>query len=395
MDKVNEEHVPELLEAHAQVWNHMFSFVRSMSLKCAIDLGIPDIVQNHGKPMTVTELVAVLPTLNPTKACHIHRLMRILVHSGFFACRKLDNDAQQVGYVLTNASRLLLKNNPLSVTPFLKVVLDPIFMKPWQVLGTWFQNDDSTPFFTGNGKTMYGYCGHDPWVNNLFNEAMASDARLITKVLVDKCKGAFEGLESLVDVGGGTGTVVKAIADAFPHLDCTVLDLPHVVDGLQGSSNLKYVGGNMFEAVPAADAVILKWIFHNWNDEECVTILKRCKEAISEGGKVMIVDIVVMDAEKVNEENSKTFETQLFMDVQMMALLTGRERREEEWDKLFCAAGFSDYKIIPILGDVDSELELPPPPPLDRTAPARAARAHRPDPSRPARANRGGRPPRR
>ncbi|KAK8595510.1 hypothetical protein V6N13_016877 [Hibiscus sabdariffa] len=46
-------------------------------------------------------------------------------------------------------------------------------------------------------------------------------------------------------------------------------------------------------------------------------------------------------------------------------------------------------------GDVDSELELPPPPPLDRTAPARAARAHRPDPSRPARANRGGRPPRR
>ncbi|KAL4291353.1 hypothetical protein GQ457_14G021790 [Hibiscus cannabinus] len=340
----------ELLEAHAHVWNHLYSFIRCMSLKCAIDLGIPEIIQNHGKPMTITELVSVLPMLNPAKACDIHRLMRILVHSGFFAYRKLDNDAQQVGYVLTSASQLLLKNNPLSVTPLLKIALDPFFMKPWQVLGTWFQNDDSTPFVTANGKTAYHYCGHDPSVNNSFNEAMASDARLIASVLIDKCKGAFEGLGSLVDVGGGTGTVAKAIADAFPHLNCTVLDLTHVVDGLQGGNNLKYVGGNMFEAVPAADAVILKWIFHNWNDEECVTILKRCKEAISEGGKVMIVDIVVMDAEKVNEENSKTFETQLFMDMTMMALLTGRERREEEWAKLFFAAGFSDYKIIPILG---------------------------------------------
>ncbi|KAK8992095.1 hypothetical protein V6N11_044987 [Hibiscus sabdariffa] len=356
MDKVNanDEHVHELLEAHAHVWNHMFSFIRSMSLKCAIDLGIPDIIQNHGKPMTITELVTVLPKLNPTKACDIHRLMRILVHSGFFSYRKLDNAAQEVGYVLTNASRLLLKNNPLSVTPLLKGVLDPIFIKSWLVLGTWFQNDDCDPFVTANGKRAYDYCGQDPSIRNLFNEGMASDARLIASVLIDKCKGAFEGLGSLVDVGGGTGTVAKAIADAFPHLDCTVLDLPHVVDGLHGGNNLKYVGGNMFEAVPATDAVILKWIFHNWNDEECVKILKQCKEAISDGGKVggkvMIVDIVVMDEEKVNEGNSKSLETQLFYDMLMMAVHAGRERREEEWAKLFCAAGFNGYKIIPVFG---------------------------------------------
>ncbi|KAL4290072.1 hypothetical protein GQ457_14G021690 [Hibiscus cannabinus] len=354
MVNANEENVHELLEAHAQIWNHMFSFIRSMSLKCAIDLGIPEIIQNHGKPMTITGLVAVLPTLNPSKACDISRLMRILVHSGFFARQKLDNDAQEVGYVLTNTCRLLLKNNPLSVAPLLKVVLDPFCIKPPQVLGTWFLNDDSTPFVTAFGKTAYDYCGHDAPVNNSFNEAMASDARLIASVLIDKCKEAFEGLGSLVDVGGGTGTVVKAIADAFPHLDCTVLDLPHVVDGLQGGNNLKYVGGNMFEAVPAADAVILKWIFHNWNDEECVTILKRCKAAISDGGKVggkvIIVDMVLMDEEKANEENSKMFETQLLMDMHMMAMTTGRERQEEEWAKLFCAAGFSDYKIFPILG---------------------------------------------
>jgi len=65
-------------------------------------------------------------------------------------------------------------------------------------------------------------------------------------------------LESVVDVGGGTGTMAKAIANAFPHIDCTVFDLPHVVADLQGSQNLKFVGGDMFEWVPPADAVLLK-----------------------------------------------------------------------------------------------------------------------------------------
>ncbi|KAK8992102.1 hypothetical protein V6N11_044994 [Hibiscus sabdariffa] len=126
--------------------------------------------------------------------------------------------------------------------------------------------------------------------------------------------------------------------------------------GLQDSGNLKYVRGDMFEDVPVADAVLLKSILHDWNDDECSRILKRCKEAISNQHKrgtikkVIIVDMVVMDSEKVNEENSKTFETQLFFHMLMMVGLTGRERGEEEWAKLFCAAGFSDYKIIPISG---------------------------------------------
>ncbi|GMI70324.1 N-acetylserotonin O-methyltransferase [Hibiscus trionum] len=340
----------ELVEAQAHVWKHIFSYINSMSLKCAVDLGIPDIIHNHAKPMTVTDLVAALPTLNPTKARNIYRLMRVLVHSGFFA-------QQEDGYVLTNASRLLLADNPLSVTPFLKVAVDPVLTKPLELLGIWFQNNDCSPFDTAHGKTFWDYAAHDPKLFNLFNQAMASDARLVGRVLIDKCKGSFEGLDSLVDVGGATGTLGKAIADAFPHLDCTVFDLPHVVAGLQDRGNLKYVGGDMFEDVPVADAVLLKSIFHDWNDDECLKILKRCKEAISneEKGvmikkKVIIVDMVVMDKEKVNEENSKTFETQLLMDMLMMAVTTGRERVEEEWCKLFCAAGFSEYKIFPILG---------------------------------------------
>jgi methylase of polypeptide subunit release factors len=90
---------------------------------------------------------------------------------------------------------------------------------------------------------------------------MASDSILASKLVLNQCKGIFDGVDSLVDVGGGSGTMAKGIAEAFPHMDCTVFDLPRVVSDLQGSKNLKYVGGDMFEAVPPADVILLKVIF--------------------------------------------------------------------------------------------------------------------------------------
>lgn len=257
LDLINEEIAEELLDAQAHIWNHIFNFINSMCLKCAIQLGIPDIIHSHGKPMTLSLLISALP-IHKTKAPCVYRLMRLLVNSGFFALRKVGENDHEDGYVLTDASKLLLKNNPLSVTPFLLAMLDPVITKPWDFLSTWFQNEDPTPFDTANGLTFWDYGSHEPKMANFFNDAMASDARLVTSVVIDKCKGVFEGLESLVDVGGGTGTVAKAIAAAFPQMECTVFDLPHVVADLQAKENLKFVGGDMFDAVPPGDAILLK-----------------------------------------------------------------------------------------------------------------------------------------
>ena len=63
---------------------------------------------------------------------------------------------------------------------------------------------------------------------------------------------------TLIDVGGGTGSVTKATAARLPNVECTCFDIPHVVADLQGSPNLKFVGGNMFDAVPHANAILLK-----------------------------------------------------------------------------------------------------------------------------------------
>ncbi|KAJ7964120.1 O-methyltransferase [Quillaja saponaria] len=173
-------------------------------------------------------------------------------------------------------------------------------------MSDWFKSDNLTPFDTAYGMNFWDYAGHNPKFNRIFNDAMASDAGLTASVVIEKCKGVFKGLESLVDVGGGTGTMAKAIAKEFEHLDCTVFDLPHVVADLQSSpDNLKYVGGDMFQAIPPADATLLKSILHDWSDEECVKILKKCKEAVaSKGkeGKVIIVDMVIMEENKKEDD---------------------------------------------------------------------------------------------
>ena len=73
------ENATELLNAQAHIWNHIFNFVNSMSLKRAIELGIPDSIHNHGKHMTLWELIIALP-IHPTKSPHVNGLMRILIH---------------------------------------------------------------------------------------------------------------------------------------------------------------------------------------------------------------------------------------------------------------------------------------------------------------------------
>ncbi|TVU51206.1 hypothetical protein EJB05_02615, partial [Eragrostis curvula] len=163
-----------------------------------------------------------------------------------------------------------------------------------------------TPFMMAYGTDIWGMFGSDAELGAGFNEAMQSDSRFVAGIVVRECGEVFAGIRSLVDVGGGDGTMAKAIAEAFPHVRCSVLELPQVVDN----------------GVPADDDG--KFILHDWSDEDCVKILKRCKEAISawgSKGKVIIIDMVIGSA-----ASKQTFESQLVMDLAMMVLVTGKER---------------------------------------------------------------------
>lgn len=92
---------------------------------------------------------------------------------------------------------------------------------------------------------------------------------------------------------------------------------------------------------------LLQWILHNWSDEDCVRILKRCEEAVSScepKGKVVVIDVVV------GSQSKQMLEAQLVSDLCMMLLTTGEERDMEKWQSIFQDVGITQYKISPVLG---------------------------------------------
>ncbi|KAL8505567.1 hypothetical protein ACS0TY_016708 [Phlomoides rotata] len=215
-------------------------------------------------------------------------------------------------------------------------------------MSKWLRDDEEalTPFVTTHGRSFWELMGEDARMNKVFNEGMSCDTELLMSTVIVKNHVHFQELESMVDVGGGTGTMARAIAHAFPGIKCTVLDLPHVVQGLQGTPNLKFMEGDMFNAIPSAQAIFFKHILHDWSDQECIQILTKCKEAIpskEKGGKVIIIDMVVGN-------NIEAMETQLLVDMGLMLWVTGKERTEQEWANIFHAVGFTTYNITPILG---------------------------------------------
>lgn len=342
----------ELLKAQAQVWNHIFSYINSMSLKCAVELGIANIIHSHGKPISLPELATKL-SIPPTRNDDLRRIMRLLVFSGFFAQKSGEGDNRDEEaelYFPTAMSTLLVKEKDASVSSFLLVMLDKILVNPWYHLSDWFKQDEvHTPYEVARGKSISETTIQSPRFNSLANEAKESDAQFVAKLVVGECGEIFRGLRSLVDVGGGTGTMARAIAEAYPQVKCTVLDLPRVVAGVQASEGVQVVGGDMFQFVPPADAALLKWVLHNWSDEDCVKILKRCKKAVpskKQGGKVIIIEMVV----DFDIGSPKLAETQLLFDMHMMIHTTGKQRTAAQWSKIFTDAGFTDYKIIPTLG---------------------------------------------
>ncbi|XP_031284111.1 trans-resveratrol di-O-methyltransferase-like [Pistacia vera] len=343
MDSNNQGHgSSEFFQAQTQIYKHVCHFMDSMALKCAVQLGIPDVIHNHNKPINLSELASALQ-ISQTKTDCLQRLMRLLQHSGFFATTKIVEDQEQEGYILTPFSNLLVKDNVASLSPVVLALLDPVLVNPWHSLANWFQGNDLTPFETAHGMSFWDLATQNLEFSSSMNELMASDSRITSLVIRDH-KEIFQGLNSLVDVGGGTGTLARKISQAFPELKCTVLDLPQVVTNLPESENLKFVAGDMFQSIPSADAIVIKSVLHNWSDEDCVKILKRSREAIAskgKGGKLIIIDMVIDDKK---EEHDRT-KTKLFMDIMMMVMCSGKERKEKDWEKLFLDSGFSHYKI--------------------------------------------------
>ncbi|KAD4982146.1 hypothetical protein R6Q59_001731 [Mikania micrantha] len=131
-------------------------------------------------------------------------------------------------------------------------------------------------------------------LSKLFNDGMACDARAAVTAVIEGCPEVFEGLKTLVDVGGGDGTALPMIVEACPWIKGFNFDLPHVVSVAPPCVGVEHVGGSMFDHVPKADAVYLMKVLHDWADDDCIAILKNCRDSIpKDTGKVIVVDAIV------------------------------------------------------------------------------------------------------
>ncbi|XP_078178171.1 cephaeline 6'-O-methyltransferase CiOMT-like [Carex rostrata] len=318
--------------------NLSLSAYTPFALKCAAELKISDHIHAYDQhAMPLKELARSIPVA-PEKEPMLGQVMRLLVHQGVFA-------QSEEGYMLTPVSELMLSKGS-DMGAYICFHIHPQLVNAFSIMSNWLKSSDLGTIYQmkHEGKSPWESTKENPEFGNLFNEAMASHSRKLMKDVVASCPQLFDGLKSLVDVGGGTGTTVKVIAETFPELRCTVFDLPHVISNALKCELFDAVGGNMFEKIPAADAVMLKNILHDWPDDDCIKILERCREAIlpvKAGCKVIIVELTV----DLETHDQMAIETTLCFDLGMLMSFAAKERSKQEWHNVFQAAGFVNYEV--------------------------------------------------
>ncbi|KAL0001878.1 hypothetical protein SO802_015659 [Lithocarpus litseifolius] len=310
------------LQGQADIWKYM-SFADSMALKCAVELRIADIINLHGGPMTLSQIVARIPNTDDALSLnfsYLTRIMRLLVRRKIYSAHQTSEGDEETMYGLTSSSKWLLHDFKMNRAPMVLLEAHPLLVGPWHTLSQCVK-DGGLAFEKVNGREIWDFASESPGFNKLFNDGMACTARITMNAILCEYKDGFGSVRSLVDVGGGTGSGLAEIVESFPHIKCINFDLPHVVATTPIYDGITYVGGGMFQAIPNADAVFMKWIMHDWSDEICVKILKNFRKVISkETGKVIIIDVVLEP-----EGNDLFDDTGLTFDLVMIAHTSGKD----------------------------------------------------------------------
>ncbi|KNA03838.1 hypothetical protein SOVF_205310 [Spinacia oleracea] len=342
-DVTNGEHRGKEEEEEAQasvdIWRYVFGFTEMAIVKCAIDLGIADVLHKNGGSMSLAELASSLKCPPPS----LYRVMRFLAHRKIF--RQSQTSQGTLVYTQTPLSRRLLSKGENNMAAFIQLESSPVMLAPWLGLSNRVQEKGDSAFDAANGEDVWSYACNNLAHSKLINDAMACDARVVVPQIIKGCPALFDGVSSFVDVGGGDGTTSSMLVKGFPWIQGINFDLPHVASQGVICERVQHVGGNMFESVPKADVAFITWVLHDWGDEECIQILRKCKEAIpKDKGKVIIVEAVIEE-----DAEDKFEDARLTLDMVMLAHTTnGKERTFKEWSCLLNKAGFGHFDVKPI-----------------------------------------------
>lgn len=309
----------------------------SQALNVAAQLGIADLLKDG--PQTVAHLAEA----TGTHARSLYRLLRALASEGVFA------EDEQGRFVLTPLGVCLRSDVPNSQRS-MAIMNGEEHYRCWGELLYSVQTGRNA-FEKLYGQPVFQFLAAHPRQARIFDEGMVGIHGAETKAMLDAYD--FSGIGTLVDVGGGNGSLLVTTLERYPSLRGVVYDRPDVIErarvnikaaGLENRCTL--TGGNFFESVPAGgNAYLMRHIIHDWNDEQCRTILRHCRKVVPPSGRLLLIESVIPSG------NEPSFAK--LLDLTMLTIPGGMERTETEYRELLASAGFRLARVVPTTAHVD------------------------------------------
>lgn len=310
----------------------------SQAIAAAALCGVADALKDG--PKTIDELALA----TGTHARSLYRLLRALASAAIFS------EGPDGRFSLTPLAEPLRSDAPDSLRAYAIMTGSEWFYNTWAQLPYSIRNGEPA-FEHLHGKSVFEYLAENPAAAKIFDDGMTSLSKRERAAVIGAYD--FSGITRLVDVGGGHGLLLATILQKYPQMNGVLFDTPPVIEGAKRAieeqslaGRCELIAGDFFRSVPqGGDAYIMKSILHDWDDERAVTILRNCRAAMREGGKILVVETVLPegDAPSLGKLN----------DLIMLVFLRGLERTEAEWHSLCDRAGLRTARLVPTQSHLD------------------------------------------
>jgi SAM-dependent methyltransferase len=305
----------------------------SQAIYVAAKLGIADLLRDG--PQSFVALATSTGSDGPS----LFRLMRALSSVGIFA---------HVGRDRFALSRLA-ESLQTDVRGSLRAMVITIGEIHYQACGSLLHSvqTGSPAFDIVFGTSLFDYLQRNVDAADAFNQGMANVSSMLAYAVLMAYD--FAGISSIVDIGGGQGNLLEKILQFTPDITGTVFDTASTIERAKQvlgndawSRRCSYVIGDFFTSVPqGADAYLLCGVIHDWDDRRAIRILRNCRRATAEKGRLLLVDMVVPDTDATSFSK--------LLDLNMLAMTGGRERTRAEFRSLLEAADYKLTRIIPTI----------------------------------------------
>ncbi|KAL4651207.1 hypothetical protein ACB092_01G142300 [Castanea dentata] len=261
--------------------------VLPMVLKAAIELGVLEILDRAGLGalLSTSQIASQLPThSNQDKSLLLDCMHKLLASHSILTCSVATHQHDdQVSRLFGPGpvSKYFCRDEfGGSLVPFLDLFQDKVTMNIWFHLKDAIL-EGGILFSRAYGMEANEYARKDDKFHEIFMGLMKDLNPLVMKKILEKYKG-FEGLELLVDVEGGDGTLLNMIISKYSTIKGVNFDLASVIEKSPSYPGIEHIAKDMFVSIPNGDAIFMKWVLHHWDEKQCLKVLKNCYEALAD-----------------------------------------------------------------------------------------------------------------